>query len=215
MGRDDFHKKRKERNILAKRDVRKSVLIALEDTKSSKYYFKKLLSDKKLVGKVIFATHIGTDPQNVIKAIIEHKNKSKKEYEKSWVVFDVDNYSANQVNGAIASAKSQNICVAVSNEAYELWILLHFENLTKFTNRKQLTNKVNAYFKKEFKKEYLKSSQEVYEFIIGKQETAIKNAKSLVKMHKKNNGDIDIVSNNPITFIYELVEYLNSLNKFS
>jgi len=61
MGTGDRHKKRKTRNTKRKRVEQKAVLIALEDTKSSKYYFQKLLKHKKLTGKVVFAKHIGTD----------------------------------------------------------------------------------------------------------------------------------------------------------
>jgi hypothetical protein len=58
MGTDERHKKRKARNTSKKRVEQKAVLIALEDTKSSKYYFDALLKDKKLTGQVIFAKHI-------------------------------------------------------------------------------------------------------------------------------------------------------------
>ena len=43
MGTDDIHKKSKaKRTITKKRIEQKSVLIALEDTKSSKFYFEEL-----------------------------------------------------------------------------------------------------------------------------------------------------------------------------
>ena len=76
MGTDDRHKKRKARNTSRKRVEQKSVLIALEDTKSSKYYFDALIKDKKLKGQVIFAEHIGTDPENVVEAIVKHQREN-------------------------------------------------------------------------------------------------------------------------------------------
>ena len=48
MGTDNLHKKRKARNTRAKRVEQKAILIALEDTKSSRYYFQDLVKDKKL-----------------------------------------------------------------------------------------------------------------------------------------------------------------------
>ena len=46
MGTDDIHKKSKDkRTITKKRIEQKSVLIALEDTKSSKFYFEELIKD--------------------------------------------------------------------------------------------------------------------------------------------------------------------------
>ena len=84
MGTDDIHKKSKaKRTITKKRIEQKSVLIALEDTKSSKFYFEELIKDKKLSGEVLFAKHIGTNPSNVIEAIVLHLAKNKETtYEK-------------------------------------------------------------------------------------------------------------------------------------
>ena len=125
MGTDDIHKKR--RSTRKKRIENRAVLIALEDTKSSKYYFEALIKDKKLTGAIVFAKHIGTDPKNVLEAIIKHEREHDKEkYEKKWIVIDTDDWSKEQINGTIERARALGICVAISNEAYELWILLHF-----------------------------------------------------------------------------------------
>lgn len=212
MGTDDFHKKRKKRNLRQTRVEQKAVLISLEDTKSSKYYFEKLLQDKKLTGKVIFAEHIGTNPKKVIEAIIQHiRNYPDRKYEKRWAVLDKDDWSKDEINGAIQRAKELGICLAISNQAYELWILLHFEKLTRFTHRTELNHKLNAIFQERFGVKYDKSSEDVYSFIIGLQKQAIENAKHLVNIHLRNHGKIDLYEHNPLTMIYELVEYLNTL----
>jgi len=212
MGTDDRHKKRKARNIKRKRVEQKAVLIALEDTKSSKYYFQELLKDKKLTGKVVFAKHIGTDSGSVIEAIILHERENpNQKYEKKWAVIDKDDYSKNQINGAIQRAKQLGICIAISNEAYELWILLHFRPITRYTSRKELNSKLNKIFKDKFDVEYSKSSQDIYKFIIDLQPKAIKNAKQLVKTHIQNHGKLDPYANNPLSMIFQLVECLNSL----
>jgi len=212
MGTDDRHKKRKARNIKRKRVEQKAVLIALEDTKSSKYYFQELLKDKKLTGKVVFAKHIGTDSGSVIEAIILHERENpNQKYEKKWAVIDKDDYSKNQINGAIQRAKKLDICIAISNEAYELWILLHFRLITRYTSRKELNSELNQIFKDRFGIEYSKSSQNIYNFIVGLQLEAIKNAKQLVKTYIQNYGKLDPYVHNPLTMIFQLVECLNSL----
>ena len=212
MGTDDRHKKRKVRNTKRKRVEQKAVLIALEDTKSSKYYFEALLKDKKLTGKVIFAKHIGTDPENVVEAIVKHERENPtNRYEKKWAVIDKDDWSKQQVNGAIKRAKDLGICIAISNEAYELWILLHFQPLSRHTHRNELNSKLKTIFRDRFGIDYSKSSQDIYAFTVGLQSEAIKNAKQLVAMQKRNNGLLDPCENNPLTMIFELVECLNSL----
>ncbi len=90
------------RNTAKKREEQKAVLISLEDEKSSKYYFEKLLADKKLTGEVIFAKHIGTDAESVLEAIVKHKREHPKiVYEKEWAVFDRDDNSKKQINSTI------------------------------------------------------------------------------------------------------------------
>jgi len=201
-----------KRNTVKKRIELKSVLIALEDTKSSKYYFQELLKDKKLIGKVIFAKHTGTDPESVVDAIVLHKEKNGHvKYEKEWAVFDRDSWTKSQVNSAINRAKALKICVSISNEAYELWILLHFEKLERYTTRQDLNSKLNKHFKDLCGQDYSKSSQDVYRYIIGKQAKAIKNSENLVKKHLQDHGKIDPEKNNPITLIYQLVNCLNTL----
>lgn len=211
MPNGHFGKNRKSRNTKKQRVEKKKVLISLEDTKSSKYYFEKLVQDKNLSGEVIFAKHIGTDPSSVVEAIVSHLTDKIKIYEKKWVVIDKDDYSKNQINGAIQRAKDLDICVAISNEAYELWILLHFTSVTAHTSRADLNKKLKIIFKDKFKKEYSKSSQDVYQLIIGWQEQAIKNAKNLVNSHIQNNGKVTPFSDNPLTTVYQLVECLNNL----
>jgi len=206
-----FKKNKSPRNTKRRRLEKKNVLIALEDTKSSRYYFEKLVQHKNLHGQVIFAKHIGTDPGNVIEAIVSHLKEKTYIYEKKWAVIDKDDYSKSQINGAIQRAKDLGICVAISNEAYELWILLHFIPVTAHTNRSDLNRKLDLIFKQEFKTPYKKASQDVYQLIMGRQEKAIINAKNLVKSYKRDNGKITPFSDNPLTTVYQLVEYLNTL----
>ncbi len=80
-------------------------------------------------------------------------------------------------------------------------------------SRKKLNSKLNEYFLERFGKEYTKSSQDVYALIVGEQNIAIKNAKSLVKKHEIDDGVFKPYEQNPLTMIYQLVEYLNSLSE--
>lgn len=214
MGSDDLHKKRKARTVSRKRVEQKAVLIALEDTKSSKYYFESLLKDKKFFGEVVFAKHIGTNPRNVLKALENHKIKNPKTiFEKEWIVIDRDDWSKYEFNGVLEEARKKGVCVAFSNKAFELWILLHFEYVGGYMSRKDLNSKLNEYFLKRFGTEYTKSSQDVYALIVGEQNIAIKNAKSLVKKHEIDNGALKPYEQNSLTMIYQLVECLNSLSE--
>ncbi|MFA6761224.1 MAG: RloB family protein [Sulfuricurvum sp.] len=192
------------RKIIKTKDEKKAILIALEDTKSSKYYFASMIKDFGLSGKIIFAKHIGTNPTKVLEAITSTKDY-KKYFEKQWIVIDKDDWSKDDFNGTLNRAKSLDICCAISNESYELWILLHFEKITRFTNREELNRKLKAYFVQEFKITYDKSNSDIYAIIKSRQETAIKNAKELYEYHINIDGSLKPYEHNPFTNIYELV----------
>lgn len=210
MGTDDIHKRK--RSTRKTRIENKAVLIALEDTKSSKYYFEALIKDKKLTGSIVFAKHIGTDPNKVLEAIVKHEREHPKEkYEKRWIVIDKDDWSKDQIKGTIERARSLGICVAMSNEAYELWILLHFKSVTRYMSRTDLNRELHKIFQERFSIDYAKSSQDIYSFTVGLQPAAIHNAKKLLKKHTEVNDDISPYDCNPMTMIFELVECLNSL----
>lgn len=78
-------------------------------------------------------------------------------YRKAWVVFDKDDYTNEQFNSAIILANNNNIDVAWSNEAFELWFINHFEYLCTRISRKQLCSKLNEYFLKNKKGKYIKN----------------------------------------------------------
>jgi len=50
------------------------------------------------------------------------------EYEYVWCVFDKDDFDDNDFNNAISLAEANNIGVAYSNQAFEYWIILHFDD---------------------------------------------------------------------------------------
>ena len=72
-----------------------------------------------------------------------------------------------------------------------MWILLHFEKITRHTNRKDLNDKLNKHFIRKYRQDYKKSSQDVYELIIGCQSTAIENAEYLVADRLNHGEKID------------------------
>ena len=100
-----------------------------------------MIEDYGLRGKVTFAKHIGTNPMKVLEAIKVHLLKDSN-FDERWIVIDKDSYSKSEFNGTLASAKSLNINVAYANEAYELWILLHFKEQKAYINRFQLNKEL-------------------------------------------------------------------------
>lgn len=192
------------RKINKIKEEKKAILIALEDTKSSKFYFNSMIKDFGLSGKIVFAKHIGTNPAKVLEAITSTKDY-KKDYKKQWIVIDKDDWSKDDFNGTLNRAKSLDICCAFSNESYELWILLHFEKVARFTDRTELNQKLKSHFLKEFKTTYDKSNSDIYAIVKSRQEIAIRNAKELYEYHIGISGSLNPYEHNPFTNIYELI----------
>jgi len=207
MGTDDRFKKAKaqrKRVIKQTRTISKRVLIACEDTKSSRFYFTKMIKDYGLRGQVTFAKHIGTNPMKVLEAIKTHL-LTDSNFDEKWIVIDKDSYSKQEFNGAISSAKALNINVAYSNQAYELWILLHFKDQTAHIDRVKLNHELKHTI------DYEKNQEFIYEIIKSKQKIAIERSKALIKYFKDTNGNTEPFNDNPSNTIFELVESLEKL----
>ena len=124
------------------RTQHRAVLIALEDEKSSRFYFesiKKLLRNSTMV---VLADHIGSDPNSVVtaakKVFEERKQLAKKDMylaefdsENVWIVFDTEGPQNHQRQQAARQAldrvHSLKFKHAISNPSFEFWLLLHFE----------------------------------------------------------------------------------------
>lgn len=197
------HLKTSPERKIGKNKLKAKVLIACEDTKSAKTYLKKLAKDYGVLADVIFAKHTGTDPMSVYMDIANHiKLNSDVKYESKWIVIDRDSWPLDKFKGAISAAKSKGVYVAYSNEAYELWLLLHYKKQTASINRNRLKSELS---KKDYLPDYEKGDELVYEKTIQYQDDAIKNAQELLRQHMHNNGAISPDSNNPSTTFHCLV----------
>ncbi len=187
-------------------------LIVCEGEKTEPNYFK---SFPKKVGKIIYDIEFeggGISTIKVVEKAIELRDKSKQKYDRVWAVFDRDSFNANSFNSAILKAKANNIKCAWSNEAFELWYLLHFHNRVTAMKRteyeKAIEEAVNGKLGKKKKKfEYKKNSPEISTLLsrIGNQELAIKWAKELAN---SISGE-QFANYNPQTMVFKLVEELN------
>jgi len=190
-----------------------SILIALEDKKSSRFYFEELVKDKKI--NVICVPHNGSSPHSVIEGIEKYlKNNLEHKPKKSWIVIDRDSFPLNDFNGTIEQARQKNICVAYSNEAYELWLLLHLKDVTTHSTRAKINKELNDEFKNNYNIEYSKAKRDVYTILKSKQNQAIQRAQKLLKKWEKDEGKLIPHKHNPSTTIHYLVQCLNNFDKY-
>lgn len=98
-------------------------------------------------------------------------------------------------------AQQNGIEIAYSNEAFEVWYLLHFNYFHVGVSRESYKQKLTRCLKKEYKK----NSTTMYDDLILNQKKAIKYAKQLLNSYKNHNPEKD----NPSTTVFRLVEELN------
>ncbi len=125
-----------------------TILIVCEGKNTEPSYFKQFklsLANIKTVGK-------GFNTVSLVKQTIALNKKGN--YEKVWCVFDADPKPINpkqaqNFNNAIKMATANGFGVAYSNQAFEYWLLLHFENHQGGAmNREQYEGKINSYINK-------------------------------------------------------------------
>ena len=202
---------------------RKFYLIVCEGEKTEPNYFESL--KESLPRGVLELTNIDIDGtgKNTL-SIIEEAKKLKKKYEEKylrkidnvWAVFDKDSFPSNNFNNAInkgANSRPKINC-AWTNEAFELWYLLHFNYYHTGVPRgqyqklleKEINNSANA---SDFK--YQKNSKEMFSILnqYGSQEKAIANAEKLEGLYH----DRSYSNHNPCTKVHKLINELIELTE--
>lgn len=131
LKREKREAKAAKKRKVATRDRIVRFLIVCEGERSEPNYFRELVKDKysevrseEIVGEGR-STCALIKRSEEIKIRLEHQRQLK--FDRVWVVFDKDDF--NDFNNAIALAAGKGFGAAWSNEAFELWYLLHFAYL--------------------------------------------------------------------------------------
>lgn len=194
------------------RQLRAYFLIVCEGEKTEPNYFKAF---PRQAGKVVYDIQFeggGISTTKVVEKAMELRDGSKQKFDRVWAVFDRDSFLPNNFNSAILKGKANNIHCAWSNQAFELWYLLHFHNritaMERDQYKKAISDAVNASSgKKNNNYEYKKNDPTMYALLkkIGRQDLAIKWARELCE---KIDGE-KFATYNPQTMVFKLVEELN------
>ena len=103
-------------------DVKPTILIVCEGENTEPSYFKQF----RLSSATIKPIGEGYNTVSLVNRAIQLSQEKK--YEQVWCVFDKDDFPVVDFNNAIAIAQSHNFGVAYSNQAFEYWLLLHFDD---------------------------------------------------------------------------------------
>ncbi|GAB4496920.1 MAG: hypothetical protein OHK0052_07630 [Anaerolineales bacterium] len=180
------------------RPERKRFLIVCEGEQTEPNYFKafRVNAVVEVVGAGMVTTSLVAEAER-----LANQADNNNRYDQVWVVFDKDSCSNQDFNRAIEDAHKLGFFVAYSNEAFELWYVLHFNYMDSALHRSQYIEILTQHLWRT----YQKNDPLLYETLLARQETALRNAKKLLETYQPHNPATD----NPCTTVHLLVDELN------
>ena len=152
MGRDNHPRARQQRKLQRKKAIRESydrILIVCEGSKTEPQYFEEIRQFYKLrtADIQVLPCQYGTSPQQIVD-FAKDKCLETKQWEKVYCVFDRDdhlNFDNALKSAAAKDKKFKNelhkpirFIAIKSIPCFELWLLIHFDCLTRETHRDDL-----------------------------------------------------------------------------
>jgi len=196
--------KRDEKRQANTRQVRQSILLACEGTKTECLYLKNIFKVLQIEHKItpnslVIAEHKHTDPSGVLVDLINHSHYQ--DFMHKWIVIDRDiertnggGHTVENFNRALSRAKHEKVEVAYSNPCFEIWYLLHLEYRNTAIDRDELVKKMET--------EYGYQKNALFEQ--GNVDFAIVNAERLLASYPYHNPEKD----NPSTTVHKLFKVL-------
>lgn len=212
LKREKREAKAARKRKVATRDKIVRFLIVCEGERTEPNYFKELVKDRysevrseEIVGEGRSTCALVKRTEE-IRDMLERQRQLK--FDRVWVVFDKDDF--NDFNEAIVLAESKGYGAAWSNEAFELWYLLHFVYLDSAISRADYIKKLENEIRKadgcgDFR--YRKNAPGIYRLLqrIGNESQAKLRAAKLRAMFADTP---DYKSHMPCTCVDLLVEEL-------
>jgi len=195
-------------------EKKKTFLIICEGENTEPLYFEGFPVPSKAV-----ITMGGKNTKNkLVEFALEQQKKPEHKDREIWCVFDMDikpDEGATQpadFNSAIIRAEAAGLQVAWSNDAFELWFILHYQDLTAALTRHELYPilkekwKLDSFHKTAKTENYCMEHYDRHLADGAVQELAIRRARNL---HKRHEGARNYADQCPCTTVYKLVEELN------
>ena len=194
---------------IEEKEKRKTFLIVCEG-QTEELYFKSF----PVVTASVKAVPLGCTKLTLVdcaKAMAEEE-----EYDEIWCVFDMDHNpdakgQKQDYDNAIKKALAEGYKCAYSNDAFELWFVLHYQYIDQEQLRNFFYKLLNQYWSVNYEKngKTKKFARSIYERLLNDEKAdqtkAIASADKLHKQHKEK----VFHKQNPVTTVYQLVEELN------
>lgn len=178
-----------------KKKAKDTILIICGNTETEKNYFDFVKSRfNNALGKMKIKTvnwgNNSCTPISLLEDAITAVNEQS-EIQSCWVICDKDNFNLNQVTNMATkhNAKCETkIYIIWSNISFEIWLLYHFEYMTRELNVDELKEKISRNIKDTLglKMSYKKSNKTLFEYLEKFEKKAIINSKKSFQWHQRN-----------------------------
>lgn len=186
------------------------ILIVTESSKTDPLYFAAFRDRiNQSYGREYVAVEIYGLGDNTVSLFNRAKKIAERDAEgftHVWVVYDKDSFPARDFNVVpdickSACTRDTEYRAAWTNEAFELWYLLHFSYIDSVLSRDAYESKLTAKLENEGFGHYQKNRSDMFDILGDRIDYAISNAKRLERI----NAGLSPVSCNPGTTIHQLV----------
>ena len=208
MTRRPFNRRRSgpSRPQTPSRSEKTTVLIVCEGQKTEYHYFHQLKQTERV--KKGFRVRVkpgkGGSRQQVAKFAVEHKNRAGEDYDEVWCVMDVEHPDGlDAMREALSLLKAKGIQPALSNPAFEVWLLAHFEKTgIGFLDGDAVGSQLDTHWRRDFHVAYDKADERIYHRLCQFTDEAISNAEWVREHHHSGR---DVIDSNSSTDVHLLV----------
>ena len=197
------------RKQLEKKKKKPLIVISSEGgKKSSEYYYFRNFANRNL--RIQFSTGNNTDPRGMLNDLLTYINNEDIKSEDNCRIFlvldtDLDKKRINQIKEIKEECAKNNIEIITSAPTFEIWYLMHYrDNKLKFQTSKEVKKElqiINGIYKE---------NMNLYETIKNETNKAKTIAQTIEQRITKNKEDL--LTSNPHTSIYKIINVINELN---
>ena len=191
--------------------VRDEFLILTNGKQTEKNYFEAIRAHYKSIFK-ISVKFMNDDPV----ALVNHAIAEKTPRNRVWCVFDKDEFLSASIDQAMKTAKENEIGVAFSNMAFEVWLIDHFKKCCLEKNAEKLVTDRDRILKaNEYPAGYSKEDKQmITEVLMPRLGDAVQNAdivmQTWIRQYKEshNNENYPFCDWNSFTNVHKLIDAL-------